>query len=92
MTASSFVASREIDSSCVLTDFDKLDNQLDRNRRFSTEHHEIDLKLIPKARTFRDLLMGVQHFDFGMYEITACRGKIALYGPYCDFGFGKVRR
>ncbi|MCS7467073.1 hypothetical protein NZK35_10480 [Stieleria sp. ICT_E10.1] len=92
MTASSFVAAPEVSPERVIVDFDTLDEQMERIRRFAIDERNSGVELKAFDRTFRDALVGVQHFDYGMYDITARRGKVAVYGPYYSFGAGKLRR
>lgn len=92
MTASSFVADPEVSPERIILDFDSLDEQMERIRGFAFDERSSTIELKAFDRTFTDVLIGVQHFDYGMYDITARRGKIAVYGPYYSFGAGKVRR
>ena len=92
MTASSFVANPNIDPKLVILDFDTLEEQMKRMAGFSVDNRNATAQLVAFERSFIDVLTGVQHFDYGMYDITARRGKVAVYGPYYNFGFGKMRR
>ena len=92
MTASSFVADPRVSPEGIIVDFDTLDEQLERIRGFASAERNSKVELKAFDRTFTDVLVGVQQFDYGMYDITARRGKVAIYGPYYSFGAGKLRR
>ena len=92
MTASSFVADPRVSPEGIIVDFDTLDEQLERIRGFASAERNSKVELKAFDRTFTDVLVGVQQFDYGMYDITARRGKVAIYGPCYSFGAGKLRR
>ncbi|CAD73013.1 hypothetical protein-signal peptide prediction [Rhodopirellula baltica SH 1] len=92
MTASSFVANPDVPTDRIIVDFDTLDEQIERIRFFASDERNSGVELKAFNRTFVDVLLGVQHFDYGMYDVTARRGKVAVYGPYFSFGAGKIRR
>lgn len=92
MTASSFVADPRIGPQRVIVDFDSLEDQMERIHCFYSDKQNLSASLFAVDRTFMDVLVGEQHFEYGMYEITVRRGKVAVYGPFYNFGFGKFRR
>lgn len=91
-TASSFVADPEVSPKRIIVDFDSLDEQMERIRHFASDDRNSTVELKAFDRTLMDVLVGVQHFDYGMYDITVRRGKVAVYGPYYSFGTVKIRR
>lgn len=92
MTASSFVANPSLGKTQVIVDKETLDEQLDRIRLFSSDEQNSKADLVTFDRSVMDVLVGVQRFEYGSYDITARRGKIAIYGPYYYFGPIKARR
>ena len=92
MTASSFVADPKVSPTRVIVDFDSLDEQMVRIQRFASDEGISTFELKTTDRKFSDVLVGVQHFDYGPYHITARRGKVAVYGPYYIFGGIEITR
>ena len=92
ITASSFVADPEVSPERIIVDFDTLDEQLEQIRHFASDDRNSMAELKAYDRTFTDVLVGVQKFDYGMYDITARHGKVAVFGPCYSFGTVKTRR
>ena len=92
MTAEAFVRNPQANSAVLLTEMDTLEEQVARIEALGASGKNRNLTLKPFPRTFWDVVGGSQHFSYGAFELTARRGKIGVYGPYFDFGFGPIRR
>lgn len=90
--ATSFVAKSEIDPTSVMMQFDDPDDQTRWIHDFVKTSQSSKYTLKPMNRSFMDAILGIQGFDFGPYDIIAKRGRVIVYGPYWDFGAGKMRR
>ncbi len=92
MSASSFVAKSEIDPSEIMVQFDSPEDQKQWMTDFEKTAQSAKYNLKPMNRSLMSALCGVQCFDYGPYDVVAARGRVKVYGPYYDFGAGKMSR